>query len=177
MLLKHPLQNCIKYFFVNTNIRWHCIIFSKTLHCILYIVLVAIWILILIYCIEIAVRRETVNIVIGGQDIELSLKYQIQSINGCPQWWNYITVCLCVYVCMPTIFGRITLNVIITTIIIVTLTLRQNMVLGCYSGTDLMIRNITNQLRRVFVWSTQLHLFCGLSDWRDTSCSGKSAVC
>ena len=167
-------QNII---FVNTNIRWHSVIFSKTLHCILYTVLVAIWISIYIYCIEIAVRRETVNIVIGGQDIELSWKCQIQSINGCPQWWNYTTVCLCVYVCRLIIFGRITLNVIITTIIIATLTLWQNMVLGCYSGTDLMLRNITNQLRRIFVWSTQWHLFCGLSDWRETSCSGETVVC
>ena len=37
------------------------------------------------------------------------------------------------------------------------------MVLGYYSGTDLMLRNITNELRRTFVVTAMTFVY-GLSD-------------
>jgi len=41
--------------------------------------------------------------------------------------------------------------IIIIIIIIIPLTVRKNMVLGCYSGIDLMLRNIATELWRIFV--------------------------
>jgi hypothetical protein len=48
-------------------------------------------------------------------------------------------------------------------IIIITLTLWQNIFFGYNNDTDFMLRNITNHLRRNF-FVTILNLVCGLSD-------------
>jgi hypothetical protein len=43
--------------------------------------------------------------------------------------------------------------IIIIIIIAITLTVRQSMFLGCYSGTDLMLGNVSIEMGRIFVFT------------------------